>query len=107
MIKQLLALSAVTVFAATPAFAEGKACCASGAKTTAKHEAAKCVSFANLKLSADQKSKLETWQADCMKAGCTKESHAKFLQQAKSILSADQYATLKKECGSGHAGKLS
>jgi hypothetical protein len=107
MIKQLFALGAVMVFAATSVFAGGKACCASGAKTTANHDGAKCVSFANLTLSAEQKSKLETWQADCMKAGCTKESHAKFLQQAKSILSADQYATLKKECGSGHSGKLS
>jgi hypothetical protein len=107
MIKQALGLCAVTVFAATSAFAGEKACCASGAKTTANHDAANCVSFANLKLSAEQKSKLETWQADCLKAGCTKESHAKFLRQARSILSADQYSTLKKECGSGHAGKLS
>jgi hypothetical protein len=107
MIKQALALCAVTVFAATPAFAGGKTCCGSGTKTTANHDAANCVSFANLTLSAEQKSKLETWQANCLKAGCTKESHAKFLQQARSILSADQYATLKKECGSGHPGKLS
>jgi len=33
-----------------------------------------------------------------MKAGCTKESRAQFLKQAKGILSADQYAKLKTEC---------
>ncbi len=42
-----------------------------------------------------------------MRAGCTKESHEKFLQQAKGILSDEQYATLKKECGAGHSGKVS
>jgi len=33
-----------------------------------------------------------------MKAGCTKKSRAKFLEQAKGILSAEQFAQLKAEC---------
>jgi hypothetical protein len=110
MIKRFALLIAVTAFAATSAFAHGgDACCAKdkGAKQVANHDKSQCVTFANLNLSAAQKSKLETLQADCMKAGCTKESHAKFLSQAKGILSKEQYTALKKECGSGHMGKVS
>ena len=95
----------MTALAATSAFADGKACCAKQA--TNETASAKCVSFATLNVNADQKSKLEAWQSECMKAGCTKESHAKFLKQAKGILSKDQYATLQKECGAGHTGMRS
>ena len=61
-------------------------------------EKAACADLAYLNLTGEQKTKLETWQADCMKAGCTKESRAKFLKQAKGILSTEQYAKLKTEC---------
>ncbi|PYK18379.1 MAG: hypothetical protein DME55_06900, partial [Verrucomicrobia bacterium] len=47
---------------------------------------------------ADQKAKIETWQAECMKAGCTKESRKTFLKQAKGILSAEQFAQLRAQC---------
>src|SRR5882762_8423796 len=72
----------------------GHDCCAS--KTSQSDLA--CIDYASLNLTADQKSKIEAWQAECTKAGCTKESRAKFLKQAKEILSADQYAKLKTEC---------
>lgn len=94
---------AVMALGATSVFAEGKACCA---KQAANETSTKDVSFANLNASASQKSKLETWRSECMKAGCTKESQAKFMKQAKGILSAEQYATLQKECA-GHAGMRS
>ena len=80
---------------ASPVFAGGgKACCAK----SASNEKAMCTDFASLNLTADQKSKLEAWQSECVKAGCTKESRAKFLHQAKGILSADQYAKLRAQC---------
>ena len=83
---------------ASPVFAGGdKACCAKGASTTSNGKAM-CVNFASLNVTADQKSKLETWAAECNKAGCTKESRANFLKQAKTILSADQYAKLRAQC---------
>ena len=78
----------------SPAFAGGKACCAKGASK----EKVACAGFASLNLTADQKSKLDAWQAECVKAGCTKESRAKFLKQAKGILSAEQYAKVKEQC---------
>ncbi|MDB6146367.1 MAG: hypothetical protein JWO45_31, partial [Spartobacteria bacterium] len=86
-------------FATSGAFAEGKAgdkaCCAKGVSHTDK---AACTDLATLNLSSDQKSKIETWQAECMKAGCTKDSRKTFLKQAKGILSADQFAKLKEQC---------
>src|SRR5215831_16926964 len=99
MIKTTLsACVAVAFLVVSPAFAGGQSCCAKGASKTMA-----CSSFANLNLSADQKAKLDAWQADCMKAGCTKESRAVFLKRAKNVLSADQYAKLKAQCD--HMGK--
>lgn len=83
-------LSAGTIFAGNKS---DHACCA---KNVSNKMA--CADFGSLGVTAEQKSKLEAWQADCQKAGCTKEARAKFLQQAKGILSADQYAKLKTEC---------
>ena len=77
-----------------PAFAGGKACCAKGAS----HEKVACASFASLNLTEDQKSKLDAWQAECMKAGCTPQSREAFLKKAKGILSSQQYAKLKSQC---------
>jgi hypothetical protein len=105
--KKLLVVCAVVTLAAGPVLAAGgEACCSNDQVKQTKNEMS-CVSFASLNLKADQKAKLEAAQADCMKAGCTEQSHAKFLQQAKGFLSAEQYATLKKECGSAHKGKAS
>ena len=56
------------------------------------------MNLASLNLTADQNSKLVAWQNECMKAGCTKESRASFMNKAKTILSKNQYAQLKSEC---------
>jgi len=88
------AVLAVAMLIAWPAFAGGKACCAKGAS----NDKAMCTDLASLNLTSDQQTKIEAWQSECMKAGCTKQSRAKFLKQAKGILSADQYAKLKAEC---------
>ncbi|MFN2540597.1 MAG: hypothetical protein ABR514_00305 [Chthoniobacterales bacterium] len=85
---------AVTMLLASPMFAGGKACCAKGAS----HDKAMCTNLASLHLTSDQQTKIEAWQSECAKAGCTKESRTRFLKQAKGILSADQYAKLKAEC---------
>ena len=88
-------LVAAAMLIASSAFAGDKACCAKSASHTGKTA---CASFDNIGLTAEQKSKLEAWQADCMKAGCTQESRAKFLDQAKGILTADQFAKVKQFC---------
>src|SRR6202795_3685226 len=82
---------------ASPAFAKDKsgdmACCAKNASNQQS-----CANLASLNLTADQKTKIEAWQSECMKAGCSKESRQAFLKQAKGILSAEQFAQLKAEC---------
>jgi|SRR5436190_8135861 len=89
------ALVAVAMLAASSVFAGDKACCANGAS---KANSMACVKLATLNLTPDQKTKIEAWQADCMNAGCTKESRQTFLKQAKGILSAQQFVQLKAQC---------
>src|SRR6266513_4940622 len=88
---------ATAMLVGLPAFAKDKsgdmACCA---KNAANQQS--CANVASLNLSADQKSKIDVWQSECMKAGCTKESRAAFLKKAEGILSKDQFAKLKAEC---------
>ena len=88
------ALLAVGMLMASSAFAGDKACCAKGAANAG----VACVNLATLNLTADQRTKIEVWQAECMKAGCTKESRQTFLSRAKAILSAEQFAQLKAQC---------
>jgi hypothetical protein len=95
MVRILRTAVLVVALIASPVFAGGgHACCAKNAS----NEKAMCVDYASLNVSTDQKSKLEAWQAKCAKAGCTKESRANFLKQARTILSADQYTKLKAQC---------
>lgn len=94
------------LFVLSPAFAGdkkdgGHSCCA----TTASNSKAMCVDYATLNLTEDQKTKIVAWQDECTKDGCTDKSRQKFLKQAKGILSADQYAKLKKQCKARAAGK--
>jgi len=87
------AVVAAAMLIASPAFAGGKGCCAKNVSNQAA-----CANLASLNLTPDQKSKIEAWQSECMKAGCTKESRAKFLKQTQGILSKEQYAKLKEQC---------
>jgi hypothetical protein len=91
----ITALVAVAMLAASSAFAGDHACCAKGASNP---QSMACVNLAALNLTADQKTKIEAWQAECLKAGCTKESNQKFLDRAKGILSPEQFAQLKAQC---------
>ena len=104
MIKIIVSgLVAAAMLFASSAFAGDKACCAKGVSNTEKTA---CVDLTTLNLTPDQRSKIEAWQAECMKAGCTKENRRTFLKQAKGILSAEQFAQLKTECKkSAHAKK--
>jgi len=101
MIKTCSVFAAAVICFASPAFA-GDACCA---KKTAHSESMACIDYASLNLAAEQKSKIASWQAECTKAGCTKESRHTFLKQAKGILSADQFAKLKEQCGTKMSDK--
>jgi len=90
-----LAFVAAGLFAASSAFAgeKGGDCCAK----TANNEAnAGCdMTFANLNLSQEQKTKMEQLAADCHKGGCNETTMAKMDREAQKVLSKDQYATWK------------
>ena len=88
-------LVAAALLTASSALAGDKACCAKGA---ANAHSMPCVNLVSLNLTPDQKTKIEAWQAECMKAGCTKESRQTFLTHAKGILSDEQLAELKAQC---------
>jgi hypothetical protein len=88
-------LVAAAMLVASSAFAGDKACCA---KSASNAKSMACLNLAALNLTPDQKTKIDAWQAEYMKAGCTRESRRIFLKQAKGILSATQYAQLKAQC---------
>ena len=104
MIKTATTLVAAAMLAASSAFAGDYACCAKGA---VKLHSMECINLASLNLTPGQKTKIETWQAECMKAGCTKESRQTFLSHAKGILSPQQFAELKAQCKKNESSKKS
>ena len=97
MVKIIGTAVVAAMLIGSPAFAKEKsgdmACCAKNASNQQL-----CANLASLNLNADQKSKIEAWQSECTKAGCTKESRHAFLKKAEGVLSKDQYAKLKAEC---------
>jgi hypothetical protein len=100
----IAAFIAAAMLTASGAFAGDHACCAKGA---ANAHSMGCLNLASLSLTPDQKTKIEVWQAECMKAGCTKESRQTFLSRAKGILSPEQFAQLKAQCKKMGAAKKS
>ena|SRR5436190_18594773 len=89
-----LALTTAALLAMNSAYAEEKSCCAG-----MEHGKMHCPqSHTKLNLSPDQKAKLSKLEAQCQKAGCTKQSMEKFMKSAQGILSKEQLATLKAEC---------
>ena len=68
--------------------------------------AAACqVSLASLDLTPAQKSKMDAAKAEHEKAGCSEASEAKYMKEAKGILTKDQYAKFKAECEGGKKEK--
>ena len=56
------------------------------------------VSTADLNLTPEQKTKMDTLMAEHHKEGCTKDSEKKFMHGAKGILTPEQFAKFKTEC---------
>jgi len=51
-----------------------------------------------LSLSADQKTKMDAVMVEHEKTGCSEASEAKYMKEAKGILTKKQYAKFKAEC---------
>ena len=94
MIKfNALAIVAVAAFAATSAFAGDKGHCAG--MTASNDGKMACASYANLNLTAEQKSKMDALAAECHKGGSNEATMAKMDKEAQSILNKEQYASWK------------
>jgi hypothetical protein len=97
-----IAALAAAAFAMTPAFAHDEkekkpSCCA------AKGEMDCAATYANLKLTADQKARMDALVEKCKGAGCTKESTGAFIKGAETILTKEQMAAFKTECAKAQA----
>jgi Spy/CpxP family protein refolding chaperone len=100
---KFIALVAAGVFAAGTMFAGEHGDCTKQVGNEAK---APCqVSLASLNLTPEQQTKMDAVMAEHEKAGCSEASEAKYMQEAKGILSKDQYAKFKAECKKGEKDK--
>jgi LTXXQ motif. len=101
---KLIALMAAGCFAAVTMFAGEHGDCTKQVGNKAKAEACE-VSLANLNLTPDQKTKMDAIMAEHHKAGCSEASEAKYMEEAKGVLTEQQYAKFKAECKQGEKDK--
>jgi Spy/CpxP family protein refolding chaperone len=93
---KLIAVAVAGLFAAGTVFAGEHGNCTKKVGNEAK--VACQVSLASLNLTADQKTKMDAVMAEHEKAGCSEESEAKYMKEAKQVLNKDQFAKFKAEC---------
>ena len=100
---QLIALVTAGLFAAATMFAGEHGNCTKQVGNEAK--VACQASLASLNLTTEQKTKMDAAMADHQKAGCSEASETKYMEQAKSILTPEQYAKFKAQCKKGEKEK--
>jgi Spy/CpxP family protein refolding chaperone len=93
---KFIAVATAGLFAATTMFAGEHGNCTKQVGNEAKM--ACTVALASLNLTPDQKTKMDAALAEHHKAGCTEASETKYMQEAKSILTKEQYVKFKAEC---------
>ena len=96
---KLIALVAAGLFAAGTMFAGEHGDCAKKVGNEAK--AACQASLASLNLTPEQKTKMDAVMAQHEKAGCSEASEAKYMQEAKGILTKEQYTKFEAQCKKG------
>ena len=93
---KIIALLVAGMFATGAVFAGEHGNCT---KKVGNAEKPACsVSLASLNLTSDQQAKMDAAMAEHHKAGCSEASEAKYMQDAKAILSKEQFAKFKAEC---------
>src|SRR5436309_11323871 len=100
---KLIVLVAAGLFAATTMFAGEHGNCTKQVGNEAKM--ACTVSLASLNLTPDQKTKMDAAMAEHQKAGCSEGSEAKYMDAAKSVLTAEQFTKFKAQCKKGEKDK--
>ena len=100
---KFIALVTAGLFAAGTIFAGEHGDCT---KQAGNKQVAACqASLANLNLTPDQKTQMDAVMAEHEKAGCSEASEAKYMEEAKGILTKEQYAKFKAECKKGDKDK--
>jgi hypothetical protein len=94
---KLIALAVAGLFAAGTVFAGEHADCTKQAANKQGKMACE-VSLASLNLTPEQKTKMDAVMAQHEKEGCTEASEAKYMREAKTILTQEQYAKFEAEC---------
>src|SRR5438270_4862078 len=59
------------------------------------------VNVASLNLTPEQKTKMDAAMDEHHKAGCSEASETKYMQEAKTFLTKEQFAKFKAECKEG------
>jgi len=101
---KLIALVAAGIFAAGTMFAGEHADCTKQAANNGDKPACS-VSLASLNLTPDQQKKMDVVMAEHHKEGCSAASEKKYTQEAKAILTKEQFAKFKAECKGGEKDK--
>src|SRR6266567_268437 len=100
---KLIALVTAGLFAAGTMFAGEHGNCTKQVGNEAK--AACEVSLASLNLTPDQKTKMDAIMTEHANAGCSEASEAKYMQEAKGILTKEQFAKFESQCKKGEKDK--
>jgi Spy/CpxP family protein refolding chaperone len=100
---KLIAVITAGLFAVATMFAGEHGNCAKQVGNEAK--AACQAAMASLNLTAEQKTKMDAALEEHHKAGCTEASEAKFMEAAKSTLTAEQFAKFEAQCKKGEKDK--
>src|SRR5881396_992511 len=101
---KLIALVAVGLFVTGTMFAGEHGDCTKQAGNKQGKMACE-VSLASLNLTPEQKTKMDAVVAQHEKEGCTEASEAKYMREAKGILTQEQYAKFEAECKKSHKDK--
>jgi Spy/CpxP family protein refolding chaperone len=100
---KLIALVTAGLFAAGTMFAGEHGNCTKQVGNEAKMACQ--VSLASLNLTPEQKTKMDAAMEEHHKAGCSETSEKIYMQEAKGILTKEQYAKFKAECKKGEKEK--
>jgi Spy/CpxP family protein refolding chaperone len=99
---KIIALLVAGMFATGAVFGGEHGDCTKQAGNTGKPACA--VSLASLNLTSDQQTQMDKIMAEHHKAGCSEASELKYMQEAKTVLTPEQYAKFEAQCKE-HKGK--
>lgn len=92
-----LVVAVVVVAGVAAVYAGGDDCCAAG-KAQSAAGCTRGSMFGDLKLSAEQQTKLDALVKECQDAKGSAAAHEKFMDGVKSILTAEQYTQWTAAC---------